>query len=116
MRTARRRASTCGWKAAISTSRAFTRARLASRQGGSFGGFVKVKAQGSSIAGMTKTADGEGALVMSGGEASSLALLLTNLDLAGVVPLVIGGDRTAALYCASRRSPRTTASFDRACW
>jgi len=75
---------------------------LASPRGkaGRFGGFVKVKAQGSSIAGMTKTADGEGALVMSGGEASSLALLLTNLDLAGVVPLVIGGDRTAALYCA----------------
>ena len=75
---------------------------LASPRGkaGRFGGFAKVKAQGSSIAGMTRTADGEGALVMSGGEASSLALLLTNLDLAGVVPLVIGGDRTAALHCA----------------
>ena len=75
---------------------------LASPRGrtGRFGGFVKVKAQGSSIAGMARTADGEGALLMSGGEASSLALLLTNLDLAGVVPLVIAGDRTAALYCA----------------
>ena len=75
---------------------------LASPRGkaGRFGGFVKVKAQGSSIAGMTRTADGEGALIMSGGEASALALLLTNLDLAGVVPLVIAGDRTAALYCA----------------
>jgi hypothetical protein len=37
---------------------------------------------------------------MSGGEASSIALLLTNLDLAGVVPLVVAGDRTATLYCA----------------
>jgi uncharacterized protein involved in outer membrane biogenesis len=75
---------------------------LASPRGkaGRFGGFVKVKAQGASIAGMTKTADGEGALIMSGGEASSIALLLTNLDLAGVVPLVVAGDRTAALYCA----------------
>jgi len=75
---------------------------LASPRGkaGRFGGFVKVKAQGSSIAGMAKTADGEGALIMSGGEASALALLLTNLDLAGAVPLVLGGDRTAALYCA----------------
>jgi uncharacterized protein involved in outer membrane biogenesis len=75
---------------------------LASPRGraGRFGGFATVKAQGSSLAGMTKGADGEGALIMSGGEASALALLLTNLDLAGVVPLVIGGDRTAALYCA----------------
>jgi hypothetical protein len=75
---------------------------LASPRGraGRFGGFVKVKAQGSSIAGMMKGADGEGALIMSGGEASSIALLLTNLDLAGVVPLVVAGDRTAALYCA----------------
>ena len=75
---------------------------LASPRGraGRFGGFAKVKAQGSSIAGMAKSADGEGALIMSGGEASSIALLLTNLDLAGVVPLVVAGDRTAALYCA----------------
>jgi uncharacterized protein involved in outer membrane biogenesis len=75
---------------------------LASPRGraGRFGGFARVKAQGSSIAGMMKSADGEGALIMSGGEASALALLLTNLDLAGAVPLVLGGDRTAKLYCA----------------
>ena len=75
---------------------------LASPRGraGRFGGFVKAKAQGSSIAGMARSADGEGALIMSGGEASALALLLTNLDLAGVVPLVIAGDRAAPLYCA----------------
>jgi uncharacterized protein involved in outer membrane biogenesis len=75
---------------------------LASPRGraGRVGGFVKVKAQGSSVAGMTRTADGDGAFIMSGGEASALALLLTNLDLAGAVPLIVGGDRTAALYCA----------------
>jgi hypothetical protein len=49
---------------------------------------------------MARSADGDGALIMSGGEASALALLLTNLDLAGAVPLVIAGDRSAALYCA----------------
>jgi uncharacterized protein involved in outer membrane biogenesis len=75
---------------------------LASPRGraGRFGGYVKVKAQGSSVRGMTQSADGEGALIMSGGEASALALLLTNLDLAGAVPLIVGGDQTAALYCA----------------
>lgn len=75
---------------------------LASPRGktGRFGGFVKVKASGASLARMTRSADGEGAVIMAGGEASALALLLTNLDLAGVVPLVIAGDQTAALHCA----------------
>mgnify|MGYP004722734681 CR=1 FL=1 len=51
---------------------------------------MQFKADGQSLARMAKTSDGDGALIMSGGEASALALLLTNLDLAGVVPLVIG--------------------------
>lgn len=75
---------------------------LASPRGktGRFGGFVKFKATGASVAALASDADGEGALIMSGGEASALALLLTNLDLAGVVPLVLGGDETASLHCA----------------
>lgn len=76
---------------------------LASPRGkaGRFGGYVKVRGSGTSIARIAAHADGEGALVMSGGEASTLALLLTNLDLAGAVPLILGGDKTAALYCAA---------------
>ena len=75
---------------------------LASPRGktGRFGGFVNVKAQRRQLARMAKAADGDGALLMSGGEASAVALLLTNLDLAGVVPLVIAGDQTASLHCA----------------
>jgi len=46
---------------------------------------------------MANAANGQGALIISGGEASALALLLTNLDLAGLVPLVIGGDQTGSL-------------------
>ncbi|MEO6565825.1 MAG: AsmA family protein, partial [Casimicrobiaceae bacterium] len=75
---------------------------LASPRGktGRFGGFIKLKSQGVSVAKMARAADGQGALIMSGGEASALTLLLTNLDLAGVIPLIIGGDKTASLYCA----------------
>lgn len=75
---------------------------LASPRGktGRFGGFIKIKSHGDSVATMAGAADGNGALIMSGGEASALTLLLTNLDLAGVIPLVIGGDQTASLYCA----------------
>jgi len=76
---------------------------LASPRGkaGRIGGYVKIRGSGASIAQIAAHADGEGALIMSGGEASTLALLLTNLDLAGAVPLILGGDKTAALYCAA---------------
>jgi uncharacterized protein involved in outer membrane biogenesis len=67
---------------------------------GRFGGYLDVKAQGTSIAALAGSADGEGALIMAGGEASALSLLLTNLDLANAIPLLLGGDKTAALRCA----------------
>jgi uncharacterized protein involved in outer membrane biogenesis len=75
---------------------------LASPRGraGRFGGYLKVRGSGDSVARIAANAHGEGALVMSGGEASALALLLTNLDLAGAVPLILAGDKTAALHCA----------------
>jgi len=75
---------------------------LASPRGktGRFGGYVDVKADGDSIAKLAGSSNGEGALIMAGGEASALALLLTNIDLANAVPLVLGGDKTAALRCA----------------
>jgi uncharacterized protein involved in outer membrane biogenesis len=75
---------------------------LASPKGktGRFGGYLDFRARGRSIAALAGSADGEGALIMAGGEASALALLLTNLDLANAVPLLLGGDKTAALRCA----------------
>ena len=75
---------------------------LASPRGraGRFGGYLKVRGSGDSVARIAAGAKGEGALIMSGGEASALALLLTNLDLAGAVPLLLAGDKTAALHCA----------------
>ncbi len=75
---------------------------LASPKGrtGRFGGYLNVRGSGGSVAAIAADAEGEGGLIMSGGEASALALLLTNLDLAGAVPLIVAGDKTAALHCA----------------
>lgn len=75
---------------------------LASPRGkaGRIGGFVQVRTAGSSVARMAAAANGQGGVVMAGGEASALALLLTNLDLAGAIPLIVGGDETAAMHCA----------------
>jgi uncharacterized protein involved in outer membrane biogenesis len=77
--------------------------QLASPRGktGRFGGYANIRTTGNSIASMAGAANGEGALIMAGGEASTLALILTNIDLAGAVPLILGGDKTAALHCAA---------------
>jgi hypothetical protein len=48
---------------------------------------------------MLAAADGEAAVAMRGGEASTLALALTNIDLARAAELLIGGDETAVIHC-----------------
>jgi AsmA family protein len=76
--------------------------KLASPQGsaGRFGGRASFKTQGSTIAAMAASADGEAAMLMRGGEASTLALVMTNLDLARAFMLVVGGDQTSQIHCA----------------
>ncbi len=54
-----------------------------------------VKSQGNTLAAMAASANGEAAMVMRGGEASTLALVLTNLDLARAAALLLGGDETS---------------------
>src|SRR6185295_443451 len=67
---------------------------------GKLGGRAKVKTKGNSIAQMSASANGELALIMSQGRASTLALVLTNLDLANAVKYVLRGDPDAPVYCA----------------
>ncbi len=76
--------------------------KLASPQGtaGRFGGRANFKAQGGSIAAMAAAANGETALIMRGGEASTLALVMTNLDLARALALLLQGDQTSQIRCA----------------
>lgn len=76
--------------------------QLASPKGtaGRFGGRMQVRAQGKSVAQMLAAMNGEAAFIMRGGEASTLALLLSNLDLANATTLLMRGDETAEVHCA----------------
>src|SRR5207237_4270255 len=58
--------------------------QLASPQGtaGRFGGRARFKTEGNTVGKMMAAADGDAAIIMRGGEASTLTLVLTNLDLA----------------------------------
>jgi len=76
--------------------------KLASPKGtaGRFGGRVRFVAEGNSVAAMLGSADGDAAVIMRGGEASTLQLVLTNLDLARAAELMLRGDETAEIRCA----------------
>jgi len=76
--------------------------KLASPKGtaGRVGGRMQLRAQGKSVAQMLAAMDGEAALIMRGGEASTLALLMSNLDLANAATLLLRGDETAEVRCA----------------
>jgi uncharacterized protein involved in outer membrane biogenesis len=76
--------------------------QLASPRGsaGRFGGRAHFRTTGHSVAQMFAAADGEGAIAMRGGEASTLQLVLTNLDLARAAQLLMRGDETAEIRCA----------------
>jgi uncharacterized protein involved in outer membrane biogenesis len=67
---------------------------------GRFGGRARFRTAGNSVADMFAAANGEGAIAMRGGQASTLTLVLTNLDLARAATLLIGGDQTAEIACA----------------
>jgi uncharacterized protein involved in outer membrane biogenesis len=49
---------------------------------------------------MLAAVDGDAAVIMHGGEASTLQLVLTNLDLARAAELLLRGDETAEIRCA----------------
>ncbi|MET0346692.1 MAG: AsmA family protein [Casimicrobiaceae bacterium] len=76
--------------------------KLASPNGtaGRFGGRARLHTQGNSIAAMAAALDGDAALLMRGGEASTLQLVLTNLDLARAAALLLRGDEAAEIRCA----------------
>jgi uncharacterized protein involved in outer membrane biogenesis len=68
---------------------------------GRFGGRARFSATGNSVAALLGSLDGEAALAMSGGEMSTLQLVLTNLDLARAASLLLrGSDEKAVLHCA----------------
>src|SRR5262249_55668222 len=58
---------------------------------GKLAGRAVFAASGNSVAQMLASSDGEAALMSRGGDASALAIVLTNLDLARAVPLLMKG-------------------------
>jgi uncharacterized protein involved in outer membrane biogenesis len=67
---------------------------------GKLGGRVKLATKGNSIAQMAASANGEIGLIMAQGRASTLVLVLTNLDLANATRYLVRGDPNAPIYCA----------------
>jgi uncharacterized protein involved in outer membrane biogenesis len=66
---------------------------------GKVGGRAALSVTGNSMASMAASANGEIALIMSQGRASTLALVLVNLDLANAAKY-IHGDANAPVHCA----------------
>jgi uncharacterized protein involved in outer membrane biogenesis len=66
---------------------------------GKVGGRARFTATGNSIAAMLGSSNGEVALISRGGEASALAVVLTNLDLARAVPILLKGDENSPIRC-----------------
>ena len=67
---------------------------------GKLGGRAKLSTTGNSVKQMAASANGEMALLMSEGRVSTLALVLTNLDLANAIKYLLRGDPNAPVYCA----------------
>jgi len=66
---------------------------------GKFGGRAKLSATCNSVADMLAGMNGEIALISSGGDASELAVVLSNLDLARAVQLLFTGDAKSPIRC-----------------
>lgn len=66
---------------------------------GKIGGRAQITTTGNSVAAMAGSADGEVALIMSEGRASTLSLVLVNLDLANATKYLLRGDPNAPVHC-----------------
>jgi AsmA family protein len=66
---------------------------------GKVGGRARFTATGNSIADMLASSNGEVALISHGGDASELAIVLTNLDLARAAQLLLKGDENSPIRC-----------------
>jgi uncharacterized protein involved in outer membrane biogenesis len=67
---------------------------------GKLAGRAVFTAHGNSVGQMLSSSDGEAALISRGGDASALAIVLTNLDLAHAIPLLLTrSDEKAPIRC-----------------
>ncbi len=67
---------------------------------GVLGGQAKIATVGDTFAQMAGNADGEMGLVTSGGKISNLLIVFTEIDIAQVLKMLLGGDQDVSLNCA----------------
>ena len=83
----------------LDLAKMFPNSKLAADNTGTMGGRAKLAGNGSSVAQLLATANGEAALIMDGGTVGELTLRLANLDIANSILLLIGGDKQAPIRC-----------------
>ena len=83
----------------LELKRIFPALKTTRASAGKIGGRAKIVTVGNSVAEMAGSANGELALIIVGGQVSTLTLLLSNIDLANAATLLLRGDQTAAVRC-----------------
>lgn len=84
----------------LSLKQFFTNPQFESLSAGHFGGQLKVKGNGRSLAEVLATSDGRITLMMTGGKISLLIIEGAGLDLGQAAPLLLGQDKSTDIRCA----------------
>jgi uncharacterized protein involved in outer membrane biogenesis len=84
----------------LSLKQFFTDPKFESLAAGHFGGQLKVKGNGRSLAEVLATSNGRISLLMSGGKISLLVVEAAGLDLGQATPLLLGKDKSTDIRCA----------------
>jgi uncharacterized protein involved in outer membrane biogenesis len=84
----------------LSLKQFFTNPQFESLSAGHFGGRLKVKGNGRSLADVLATSDGRITLMMTGGKISLLVIEGAGLDIAEATPLLLGKDKSTDIRCA----------------
>ena len=77
----------------------FPASKLTANNVGTLGGRAKLDGNGTSMAQMLGTANGDAALIMDGGSVSELMLRLANLDIANSIAALLGGNKQVPIRC-----------------
>ncbi|MGZ4955725.1 MAG: AsmA family protein [Methylobacter sp.] len=84
----------------LSLKQFFTNPQFESLSAGHFGGRLKVKGNGRSLAEVLATSDGRITLMMAGGKISLLIIEGAGLDFGQAAPLLLGKDKSTDIRCA----------------
>ncbi|HEY6528302.1 MAG TPA: AsmA family protein [Cellvibrionaceae bacterium] len=83
----------------LSLGQFFTNTRFAETTAGFFGGRANLSGSGASLADVLATSNGELTLIMSGGKISLLLVEASDLDIAQLLPRLLGKDKSTGIRC-----------------